>query len=98
MLHCRQALGSQTGGLNLRPRCGRVGVEAVILQGMFLKHSLGAQHHVGEFFFFLMGKLVKALAVFPEPAKFKEDKGWGIESPSPIRHLVVLPGQWNIVE
>ena len=74
MLHCRQALGSQTGGLNLRPRCSRVGVEAVILQGMFLKHPLGAQHHVEEFFFF-NGKISQGPGVFPEPAKFKEEKG-----------------------
>ena len=62
------------------------------------KAFFGSPAPRGRIFFFLMGKLVKALAVFPEPAKFKEEKGWGIESPSPIRHLVVLPGQWNIVE
>ena len=39
------------------------------------KAFFGSPAPRGRIFFFLMGKLVKALAVFPEPAKFKEEKG-----------------------
>ena len=73
MLHSQQALGSQTGGCNSRPRCGRVGVEAVVLQGMLLKHPLGAQHHVEEFFF-LMEKLVKAPSCISRTSKVQGGK------------------------
>lgn len=70
--------GKPDRGIIKEPRCSRVGVEAVAA-GMLLKHPLGAQHHVEEFFFFfLMEKRVKGPGCISRTSKVqggKKDEG-----------------------
>lgn len=90
-LHSRQALGSQTGGCDSRPRCSRVGVEAVVWQGMLLMHPLGAQHHVEEFFFFNGKTSQGPWLYFQNQQSSGRKKDEGLKSPFPLQPSWSLP-------